>query len=86
MRKGIYLSALIYIEGDQAPAENFAALSKDALKRALDGCLTGSHNDLTMSLKQISVQNDIEDVENTDGGDEPAAGKEAGKQEEKFEF
>jgi hypothetical protein len=86
MRKGIYLSALIYVEGDRAPADDFNALTTSALRRTLESCLTGTHGDLTMTLKQIDVRNDIEieDKEEDSGIDAPRQGDK--EEEGKFQF
>ena len=73
IRKGIYLSALIYIEGDQPAPEDFAAWAKPALKQTLTAALEGNHNGLSMTLKKLEVQNDVE--EDDENGDE-----------EKFQF
>lgn len=73
MQKGIYLSALVYIEGMQAPADDFAALAKSALADAL----SGEHKGLTITLKKSHVENNVEDTE--DSGD--SADKKGG-----FEF
>ena len=64
IRKGVYLSALIYVEGDQAPAENFTALATSALKDALTSALkVGAqrrHGGLSMTLKSVDAVNDVE--------------------------
>lgn len=57
MKKGVYLSALVYIEGMQAPADDFAALAKKTLSDAL----SGDHNGLTITLKNSHVENNVED-------------------------
>jgi hypothetical protein len=75
IRKGIYLSALIYVEGDQAPASDFATPAKAALTDVLSKAIKGKHGGLTMTLKKIEVRNDVEDEEASDGG-----------KESKFEF
>src|SRR5438105_2901932 len=64
--KGVYLSALIYVEGDQAPASDFTALATSALKDALSSALKGDHGGLSMTLKSVDVQNDVEQ----DGGEQ----------------
>src|SRR5437879_9538013 len=69
IHKGIYLSALIYIEGDQAPAENFNALAKAALKDRLAGKNSPEYAGLTMSLKKVEEQTDVEDDGNGKGAD-----------------
>ncbi len=73
IRKGIYLSALIYIEGDLAPAANFADPATAALKTALNNALKGDHGGLTMTLKSVNVRNDIEQADAAGGG--PKEGK-----------
>jgi hypothetical protein len=67
IRKGIYLSALIYVEGDQAPATDFATPAKAALRDALSNALKGDHGGLNMTLKKIEVRNDVEDEDAGDG-------------------
>src|SRR2546423_10755477 len=71
MRKGIYLSALIYIEGDQPPAENFNAHAKAALKDRLDGKNSPEYAGLTMTLKKVEEQTDVEE----DGKESDKGGK-----------
>ena len=70
IRKGIYLSALIYIEGDQAPASDFATPAKAALTNVLSKALKGKHGGLSMALKKIEVRNDVEDEDGSDGSKE----------------
>ena len=72
--KAIYLSALIYIEGEQPPADDFMGMATAVLKETLGEALKGEHNGLTMSLKSVEVRNDIEE----DDGE--------GEAEEKFQF
>ena len=60
IRKGIYLSALVYVEGEQAAPEDFAALATSALKEALAETFRERHGGLSMSLKGIEVRNDVE--------------------------
>jgi hypothetical protein len=67
IRKGIYLSALIYVEGDLAPAADFATPAKAALRDVLSDALKGDHGGLTMTLKKIEVRNDVQDEEETGG-------------------
>jgi hypothetical protein len=73
IRKGIYLSALIYVEGEQAPAENFSATAKSAVRDALDG----EHDGLSITLKKLEAKTDVEQEDE---------GKGEGKGEGKFEF
>ena len=80
IRKGIYLSALIYIEGEQPPAENFDPVAIGALREVLSSAFTKEHNGLKMSLKTIDVRNDIEQ-EDKEQEDKAKQGK-----EEKFQF
>ena len=63
IKKGIYLSALIYIEGEQAAPEDFAALTTAALKEKLKAALERDDSGLRMSLKKIEAQNDVEEAE-----------------------
>ncbi len=77
IRKGIYLSALIYIEGDQPAPDDFTALASSILKSAL----SGDHNGLSITLKKVDVQNDIEDANGSAGENNTAASK-----PEKFQF
>lgn len=73
IRKGVYLSALIYVEGDEAAPEDFSARATSALKDALQSALKEDSNGLTMKLKKVEVRNDIEQDE-------------SGNTEEKFQF
>jgi hypothetical protein len=75
IRKGVYLSALIYIEGDQPAPEDFTALTTSALKKRLASAFEGEQDGLAMTLKKVEVVNDIEEE---DAEDRP--------QEEKFQF
>lgn len=67
IRKGIYVSALVYIEGDMAPADNFANPATDALKAALNDALKGNRGNFTMTLKKVEVQNDVEQADDAEG-------------------
>ena len=80
MRKGIYLSALIWVEGDWPAARDFASPAKAAAKGALSQALEGEHDGLTLRLKSLEVRTDVEE---DNGEDEDAAGK---PKEEKFQF
>ncbi len=71
IKKGIYLSALIYIEGEQAAPADFDSTAIDALKKKLSTAFS-IEGDLRMTVKKIGVQNDVEE--------------EAGEGEEKFQF
>jgi hypothetical protein len=77
IRKGIYLSALIYIEGDQPAPEDFTALTTSALKKRLASAFEGEQEGLTMTLKKVEVVNDVEEE---DAEDKPQ------EEEEKFQF
>ena len=77
IRKGIYLSALIYIEGDQPAPEDFAALVTSALEKRLATAFEGEQDGLAMTLKKVEVVNDIEEE---DAEDKPE------EEEEKFQF
>ena len=61
IRKGVYLSALIYVEGDQAPADDFNKLTTTTLKKALSACFAAPQDGLTMTLKSVNVKNNVED-------------------------
>ena len=84
IRKGIYLSALIWVEGDWPAARDFMGPAKAAAKDALGRALEGEHDGLTLRLKGLEVRNDVED----DGDDGESESEAAGKKEdkEKFEF
>lgn len=77
IRKGIYLSALIYVEGDMPAPDDFISPSTNALKSVLDQALRGEHDGLSMQLKKIEVRNDIEQDDEEDEGS---------GEEEKFQF
>ena len=78
IRKGIYLSALIYIEGDMPAPDDFISPTTKALKSVLEQALKGEHAGLSMTLKKVEVRND---VEQEDDGEAEDSGK-----EEKFQF
>lgn len=70
IKKAIYLSALIYVEGEQAAPEDFAALTTAALKEKLKAALERDDSGLRMSLKKIEAQNDVEEDEAKGQGEE----------------
>jgi hypothetical protein len=76
IRKGIYLSALIYVEGDMPAPEDFISPTTKALKSVLEGALKGEHDGLSMTLKKVEVRNDVEQDEEDEGE----------VREEKFQF
>jgi len=61
IRKGVYLSALIYVEGDQAPADDFNKLTTSTLKKVLGASFAAPQDGLTMTLKSVNVKNNVED-------------------------
>ncbi|HEY0072106.1 MAG TPA: hypothetical protein VGE04_19260 [Chloroflexia bacterium] len=79
IRKGIYLSALIYVEGDVPAPDDFISPATNALKSVLAEALKGEHDGLGMTLKKVEVRNDVEQE------DEEAEGGGQGGQE-KFQF
>jgi hypothetical protein len=80
IRKGINLSVLIYVEGDRPPAQNFTREAKNALQQILKEAFANASGDLTMALKRVRVQNNVED----EGAGSPDANTTT--QEEKFDF
>lgn len=60
INKGIYLSALIYIEGEQAPADNFTAAATTALKERLGQAFGPGPDGLSFSLKKVEEKTDVE--------------------------
>ncbi len=76
IRKGIYLSALVYVEGDMPAPDDFISPATKALESMLDEALKGEHDGLSMSLKKVEVRNDIEQEDDEEGKG----------QEEKFQF
>ncbi|MEO6457308.1 MAG: hypothetical protein ABIO92_03395 [Chloroflexia bacterium] len=72
IKKGIYLSALVYIEGEQAAPADFATTATTALKEKLRAAF-GEEGNLGMTLKKVEVRNDIEEEDDAEG-------------EEKFQF
>lgn len=72
IKKGIYLSALVYIEGEQAAPTDFATTATAALKEKLRTAFD-EKDDLRMTLKKVEVRNDIEEEDVREG-------------EEKFQF
>lgn len=81
IRKGIYLSALIYIEGDQSAPEDFTTLTTSALKERLASAFEGEQDGLTMTLKKVEVVNDVEEDE-----EDSSPEGEGEEEEEKFQF
>ena len=67
IRKGIYLSALIYVEGDMPAPEDFISPTTNALKSVLEDALKGEHDGLSMTLKKVEVRNDVEQDEEDEG-------------------
>lgn len=63
IRKGIYLSALIYVEGDLPPAADFIGPATAAVKKAISSVPAGDHAGLSMTLKSVDVQNNAGDAE-----------------------
>ena len=62
IRKGIYLSALIYVEGEQAPAEDFDGVAREGVKKVLAAAMgEGKEGGLKMTLKGVEVRNDVEE-------------------------
>jgi hypothetical protein len=92
MKKGIYLSALIYVEGFQAPADDFNSFSISLLKKHLNECFAAPHDGVAMTLKSVDVQNDVETEDSSESGDAgekksaPSTDKGRKKKEEKFQF
>jgi hypothetical protein len=85
MKKGIYLSALIYIEANAAPGDDFIAVTRPLLKKTLEEALSRPPEGFSMTLKGINVQNDVEQDDSP--RDEPAAAADGTKKkEEKFQF
>ena len=78
IRKAIYLSALIYVEGDQPAPDDYAKLASSALRDVLAEVLDREHNGLRMEVKGIDVRNDIEEDEEEETQEH--------KRKEKFQF
>ena len=73
-------------EGNQAPADDFSALSTSTLKKNLSEFFATPHDGLTMTLKSVDVQND---VEADDGGPQDngqTAAADTKKKADKFQF
>src|SRR6476620_7016960 len=51
IKKGVYLSALIYVEGYQKPPDDFNTTTITALKKVLSDCLASPPDGLTLKLK-----------------------------------
>jgi hypothetical protein len=77
IRKGVYLSALVYVEGDLPAPEDFTTPATSALKEVLGEAFKAKPGGLNLTLKKVDVQNDLEQ-------EEAEEGKGAG--EEKFQF
>jgi hypothetical protein len=75
IRKGVYFAALIYVEGEQAPADNFDAPAEAAVRKALNGAFEGNYEGLELSLKRLEIENSVESDD-----------EEPGDKKEKFSF
>ncbi|HKP52317.1 MAG TPA: hypothetical protein VJ183_06660 [Chloroflexia bacterium] len=75
IHKGVYLSVLVYVEGDQPAPDDFTSTATSALKEALGETFKSNPGGLSMTVKKVEVQNDVEQEED-DSGDK----------EEKFQF
>lgn len=69
IRKGVYLSALIYVEGEMPAPEDFAAQATSTLKEALGEAFKTKPGGLSMKVKRVEVRNDVEE-NNDDAGEE----------------
>ena len=78
IKKGIYLSALIYVEGEQAAPADFDSVALEAAKKKLATAFEGD-GDLHMSVKKIEIKNDVEE-------DDEEGNEKDKKGEEKFQF
>jgi hypothetical protein len=79
MRKGVYLSALIWVAGEWPAARDFVGPAKAAVREALYEAFEEERDGLTLRLKGLEARNDVEE----DGEEDEAVGK---REEEKFEF
>jgi len=90
VKKGVYLSALIYVEGYQKPPDDFNTTTVTALNKVLSDCLASPPDGLTMKLKSVDVQNDVEQddegASDKHGQEAPPQSAKKSKQEEKFQF
>jgi hypothetical protein len=77
IRKGVYLSALVYVEGDLPAPEDFTTPATSALKEVLGEAFKAKPGGLNLTLKKVDVQNDVE---------QEATEEEKGAGEEKFQF
>jgi hypothetical protein len=78
IRKGIYLSALIWVEGDWPAARDFATPAKAAARDALENAFEGERDGLTLRLKKLEERTDVEEDDGKAEGEET--------EEEKFAF
>jgi hypothetical protein len=62
IHKGVYLSALIYVEGSEDPSADFNSLTISALKANLNQFFAEAHDGLMMTLKNVNVENNIEEA------------------------
>ncbi len=69
IRKGIYLSVLIYIEGDQPAPDDFADLTTSTLKHVLTQAFKDDPDGLTITLKKIEPRHDIEEDDGAEAED-----------------
>src|SRR5437763_459394 len=60
IRKGVYLSALVYVEGDMPAPQDFMSPATSALKEALSQAFKDNPGGFSMTLKKVEVQNNVE--------------------------
>ncbi|GAC1364803.1 MAG: hypothetical protein NVSMB42_24630 [Herpetosiphon sp.] len=78
MKKGITLSVKVYLEGEQAPADDFAAHATASLREQLGNAFRSRPAGLTLQIKQIKEQDDDEDEDVTLAPTAPTVGTSAG--------
>jgi hypothetical protein len=64
MRKAISLKVILWIEGEDEPAHNFAASTKQAVKEIITSGLS-KHPELKVTIKKITEQHDDGDDDET---------------------
>jgi hypothetical protein len=86
MRKGVYLSALIWVAGEWPAARDFVGPAKAAVREALYEAFEEERDGLTLRLKGLEVRNDVEEDEEGAGEGDVKSEATGKREEEKFEF
>ncbi|MBA3945676.1 MAG: hypothetical protein H0X37_14055 [Herpetosiphonaceae bacterium] len=61
MKKGITLALEVYLEGEQDPAADFAALATQTIRSQLDAAFRSQPQGLTLQIRKLQEQDDSDD-------------------------